>query len=49
VVFIKRAYIDPPEQPDEHLPEVVEPSPAIERASPPTFNRPLASPPLGIV
>jgi hypothetical protein len=49
VVTIKRVFLDPPEQPAEHLPEVVEPSPAIERASPPTFNRPLASPSLGIV
>ena len=49
VVTIKRVFIDPPEQPQEQLPEVVEPSPAIERSSPPSFNRPLANPVLGIV
>jgi len=48
VVFIKRVLIDPPEQAQEHLPEIIEPSPAIERASP-SFNRPLAEPKLGIV
>lgn len=49
VVWIKRVFIDPPEQREEQLPEVVEPSPAIERSSPPSFNRPLANPELGIV
>jgi hypothetical protein len=44
---VSRVFLDPPEQPAEHLPEVVEASPAIERASP-SFNRPLATPPLGI-
>jgi hypothetical protein len=48
VIFICRVLIDPPEQPQEQLPEVVEPSPAIERGSP-SFTRPLANPPLGIV
>jgi hypothetical protein len=38
MVFIERVLIDPPERPAEYLPEVVEPSPAIERASP-SFNR----------
>jgi hypothetical protein len=33
VVTIKRVFLDPPEQPQEQLPEVTEPSPAIERAS----------------
>jgi hypothetical protein len=47
VVTISRVFLDPPEQPAKHLPEVVEASPAIERASP-SFNRPLATPPLGI-
>jgi hypothetical protein len=47
VVTISRVFLDPPEQPAEHLPEVVEASPAIERASP-SFNRPLATPPLRI-
>ena len=49
VVTIKRLILDPPEQPQEQLPEVVEPSPAIERSSPPSFNRPLNYPPLGIL
>ena len=49
VVWIERVLIDPPEQPQEQLPEIVEPSPAIERASPPNFNRPLPNPRLGIV
>ena len=49
VIYIQRVMIDPSERPQEHLPEIVEPSPAIERTSPPTFNRPLANPPLGIV
>jgi hypothetical protein len=48
VVYIKRAYIDPAERPAEELLEIVEPSPAIERASPP-FTRPLANPELGFV
>jgi hypothetical protein len=49
VILVKRVFIDPPVQPQEQLPEVVEPSPAIERASPPPFNRPLAEPELGVV
>ena len=48
VVTIKRVYVDPPERPQEHLPEIVEPSTAIERASP-SFSCPLANPVLGIV
>jgi hypothetical protein len=48
VVYVKRVFLDPAEQPAEQLPEIVEPSPAIERASP-SFSRPLANPPLGIV
>ena len=48
VVTIKRLLLDPPEQPQEELPEIVEPSPAIERGSA-SFNRPLATPRLGIV
>jgi hypothetical protein len=48
VTTIKRVFLDPPPQPEEQLPEVVEPSPAIERASP-SFNRPLANPEIGIV
>jgi hypothetical protein len=48
-IYIKRVLLEPPEQPQEYLPEIVEPSPAIERASP-SFNRPLATnPPPGIV
>jgi hypothetical protein len=47
VVYIKRVFIDPPEQPIEELPEITEPSPAINRPS--SFNRPLVYPPLGIV
>lgn len=49
VVTIKRVFIDPPEEPAEQLPEIVEPSPAIEHPSPQTFNRPLPTPRLGIV
>ncbi len=49
VVYIQRVFIDPPEQPEEELPETTEPSPAIERPSPQSFNRPLPTPPLGIV
>ena len=48
VVTIKRVFLDPPEMPAEELPESTEPSPAIERPSP-SFTRPLATPPLGIV
>jgi hypothetical protein len=48
VITICRVFIDPPEQHQEQLPEVTEPSPAIERASP-SFTRPRANPPLGIV
>ena len=48
VVYIERVLIDPPEQPEEELPEITEASPAIERPSP-SFTRPLANPPLGIV
>lgn len=39
VITIKRIYLDPPEQPAEKLPEIVESSPAIERAAPPSFHR----------
>jgi hypothetical protein len=49
VVWIERVLIDPPERDEEQLPEIVEASPAIERASPPSFHRPLAEPELGIV
>ena len=49
IVWIERIFIDPAPQPQERLPEVVEPSPAIERASPPSFQRPLATPKIGIV
>jgi hypothetical protein len=49
VVWIKRVLIDPPEQAEEALPEIVEASPAIERAAPPSFRRRLAEPKLGIV
>jgi hypothetical protein len=48
-VYVQRVFIDPPEQPQEELPETTEPSPAIERPSPQNFNRPLPSPRLGIV
>jgi hypothetical protein len=48
VIWIERVLIDPPEQPQEQLPVVIEPSPAIEPASP-SFSRRLAEPPLGIV
>ena len=48
-VLVKRVFIDPPEQPQEELPETTEPSPAIERPSPPSFRRPLANPEIGIV
>jgi hypothetical protein len=48
-VIVKRVFIDPPEQPQEELPETTEPSPAIERPSPQSFNRPLPAPPLGII
>jgi hypothetical protein len=41
VLTIKHVFLDPPEQPQEQLPEVIEPSPS--------FTRPLANPPLGIV
>jgi hypothetical protein len=49
VIYIKRVFIDPPEQAAEELPEIVEPCP---RASPQSFNRPLTNStnsPLGIV
>jgi hypothetical protein len=49
VITIKRVFLDPPEQPPEKLPEVVEASPAIERAAPPSFHRKLQEPELGIV
>ena len=48
VVTIKRVFIDPPDMPAEQLPEIVEASPAIERASP-SFTRPLTNPEIGIV
>ena len=48
VVYIRRVYIDPAERPAEELPEIVEASPAIERASP-SFTRPLTNPEIGIV
>lgn len=48
-VVVTRVFIDPPEQPLEELPETTEPSPAIERPSPQSFNRPLPDYPLGIV
>ena len=47
-VYIELVFVDPPEMPAEELPEITEPSPAIERSSP-SFTRPLANPPLGIV
>jgi hypothetical protein len=47
VVTLKRVFIDP--QPQEDLPETTEPSPAIERPSPPSFRRPLPDHPLGMV
>lgn len=37
-VYIKRIFLDPPEHAAEELPETVEPSPAIERSSPPSFS-----------
>jgi hypothetical protein len=49
VVFIKRVLIDPPEHAAEELPEIVEASPAIERAGPKSFSRQLAEPEIGIV
>ena len=49
VVYVQRVFIEPPEQPQEELPETTEPSPAIERPSPQSFNRPLPTPRLGIV
>ena len=48
VIYIERVFIDPPEQPQEELPEATESSPAIERPSP-SFKRPLPDHPLGIV
>jgi hypothetical protein len=48
-VIIQRVFIDPPEQPEEELPETTEPSPTIEKPSPPSFKRPLATPTLGII
>jgi UDP-glucose 6-dehydrogenase len=48
VVTIKRVFLDPPEHAAEELPATIESSPAIERPSP-SFTRPLATPPLGIV
>ena len=48
-VIVRRVFIDPPAQPEEELPETTEPSPAIERPSPQSFNRPLPDHPLGIV
>jgi hypothetical protein len=48
-VIVTRVFIDPPEQPQEELQETTEPSPAIERPSPQSFNRPLPTPRLGIV
>ena len=47
VIRVERVYIDPPEQPEEL--EIVDATPAIERACPPSFNRKLAEPNLGIV
>ena len=49
VVYIQRVFIDPPEQPAERLREVVQASPAIEHAAPPSFHRKLQEPELGIV
>ena len=49
VVWIKRVLLDPPDQPEEQLPEITEASPAIERASPPSFHRDLQVPEQGIV
>ena len=43
VIWIKRILLDPPEQREEQLPEIVEPSPAIERAAPPSFHRAFGS------
>lgn len=48
-VYVKRVFIDPPEQPQEELPAEPSPSPAIERPSPQNFNRPLPTPRMGIV
>jgi hypothetical protein len=48
-VIVTRLFIDPPEQPEEQLPETTEPSPAIERPSPQGFKRPLPTPRLGII
>jgi hypothetical protein len=49
VVWIKRVLLDPPDQPQEELPEITEASPAIEQASPPEFHRQLAVPEQGIL
>jgi hypothetical protein len=48
VITVKRVFINPAERPAEELPEITEPSSAIERPSS-SFNRPLVYPPLGIV
>ena len=49
VVWIKRVLLDPPDQPEEQLPEITEATPAIEQASPPEFHHKLNEPELGIV
>jgi hypothetical protein len=48
VVWVKRVLLDPPDHPDEQLPEILESSPAIEKAESPSFQRKLAEPELGI-
>ena len=49
VVWITRVLIEPTEQPEERLPEVIEASPSIEKAAPPGFHRPLQVPEQGIL
>jgi formylglycine-generating enzyme required for sulfatase activity len=49
VVRIKRVLIDPPDQPQEDLPEVLEASPAIEKAEAQGFHKPLLIPEQGIL
>jgi hypothetical protein len=49
VVWIKRVLLDPPDQPEEQLLEVTEASPAVEKAQPTDFYKPLLVPEQGIV
>jgi hypothetical protein len=49
VVWIKRVLLDPPDHPDEDLPEITEASPAIEKPQPTDFHKPLLVPEQGIL